>query len=76
MKDEIKKPITVAKDDYFKGLVQLTNDSNLPLFVVEYVIKDFFDQIHIASQQQLESDRQKYQEELYKADKSKDGGNQ
>lgn len=58
------KPITLIKEDYVKNLIDITNASGLPLFIVELVVKEFLETLHIASQQQLEKDRQAYIKEL------------
>ena len=64
------KPLTLAKEDYINSLVELTNQSQLPLLIIEYILKDFINEIHVANQQQTIIDRQKYEKELKK---NKDG---
>lgn len=66
MKNEkdISKPITLIREDFIRSLVDLINDSQLPYFVVETVLKDTLQEVRIASQKQLESDRNKYNSEL------------
>lgn len=60
------KPATLLKEDFVQGLVNLCNNSGLPFFIVESIIKDFLHEIHVASQKQLESDRVNYNNELKK----------
>lgn len=57
-------PITIAKDEYIKELVNITNESGLPFFVVEYILRDFLTDLHDASQKQADADRKKYQDML------------
>lgn len=64
MNDTILKPVTLAKEDFTENLLKLTNDSHLPLFIIEYILKDFLSEIHIASRQQLETDKAEYQKQL------------
>lgn len=66
MNETVMKPVTLAKEDFMEGLLALTNDSHLPLFIVEYILKDFLNEIHIASRQQLEADKAEYQKQLEK----------
>lgn len=62
----IVKPLNVAKDDFVKDLVELCNNSKIPMCLIEYILKDFLQEIHIANQRQLEVDRLKYSQELKK----------
>lgn len=64
------KPLTLAKEDYINSLVKLTNQSQLPLLIIEYILKDFLNEIHVLNQQQAEIDRQTYEKEL---NENKDG---
>lgn len=56
----IEKPISLLKEDYMRGVVNLTNESRLPLFIVEYVLKDILNEVHAVSTKQLQEDREKY----------------
>lgn len=60
------KPATLLKEDFVQGLVDLCNNSGLPLFIVESILKDFIQDVHVASQKQLETDRVNYANELQK----------
>lgn len=71
------KPATLLKEDFVQGLVDLCNNSGLPLFIVESILKDFIQDVHVASQKQLEADRVNYNKEMKKlqtqSDTIKDG---
>lgn len=60
------KPITILREDFINNIIDLCNDSGLPFFVVEDVLKGIVQQTHAASQQQLEADKKRYQEQLEK----------
>jgi hypothetical protein len=62
----IEKPITLVREDFINGVIDLCNDSGLPFFMIEDIMKDLIQQIHTAAQRQLEEDRKKYKEELEK----------
>lgn len=70
MKERIAKPLTVAKDEFSEQLVQLCNDSGLPFFLIEYMLKELIDKVHAVSIQQLEADRKAYQKALESATES------
>lgn len=70
----MKKPITVAIDDFSNQLVDLINNSGLPFVVIEYEMKSLLSEIRLASEKQLNADKKSYEEYLKKTTSEKDGG--
>ena len=66
---EIKKPITVARIEFCNSLTDLINNSMLPAFVIEPILKDMLLDIKAMAQKQLENDYKSYQELLEKQNK-------
>ena len=64
MGNEIKKPITLAKEDLVKNLVDIIQSSNLPPILVEYVLKDIFNEVHALYIRQLQEDTNNYIQQL------------
>lgn len=64
MNETIKKPITIIADDFLNNIVDLINNSGLPYFIIESILKDCVDKVHMASQQQLKLDKKHYEQEL------------
>lgn len=64
---EIQKPITVARADFISNLTGLINDSGLPPFVIEPIMKDMLNDVRVVAQKQLEADTKRYQEALNEA---------
>lgn len=62
----IQKPITIVREEFLQNLSNLINNSNLPYFVIENILKDCIRETSIASQKQLEIDKSRYKEELAK----------
>ena len=56
------KPITLLRDEFIKDIVNLCNNCNLPFFVIEDVLKNINQEIHLAAKQQLEDDKKKYEQ--------------
>ena len=56
----LEKPITLVREDFINNVVDLCNNSGLPFFMIEDIMKDLVQKIHFAAQQQLEEDRKKY----------------
>lgn len=57
----ITKPITLVRDDFIISMTKLINEAQMPAFVVESVLKDFLNEVHMASVRQTESDRQEWE---------------
>lgn len=66
-KEKFLKPMTVARQEFIKGLADLINNSMLPPFVIEDVLKDTYNKMAVLSKQQLENDTKSYYEALGKA---------
>ena len=62
-KEQIIKPITLIREEFMEKFAELTNTSSLPFFVIEDILKSFLQEIHIASQHQLEADKQRYRQD-------------
>ena len=56
----ITKPATLLKEDFLKSLVELCNNSGLPFFIVEYILKDVYLEVKMLAQKQYESDLMNY----------------
>jgi hypothetical protein len=63
MDNEKIKPITVARDEFISDIVELCNNSGLPFFVIEDILKNLIQEIHVAAKQQLYEDKKRYEEQ-------------
>ncbi len=70
MATKIQKPITLLKQEFAEELIKYINDSSLPPFLIEYILRDIINKVHLASVQQLELDTKKYQEQISKKDEN------
>lgn len=59
---EVQKPITVARAEFMADLASLINNSGLPSFIIEPIIKDTLYSVRAMAQKQLENDTKWYQE--------------
>ena len=64
--NQLIKPITLEREELMNNFAELINNSSLPFFVIEDILKNFLKEIHIASQHQIEVDKQKYNQGLLK----------
>lgn len=61
---DVKKPLTVERQDFIRILTDLINGSPLPFFVIESVLKDFISDVKVLGQKQLENDANAYRTKL------------
>lgn len=66
--NDTNKPISLIKEEFTTELIQLCNDSKLPLFVIEYILKDIIQEVHILTKQQYEADKQRYDQSISSKD--------
>lgn len=69
----MNKPITVAAEEFHNDLIDLINNSGLPFFIIESMMKDLMQEIHSASEKQLMIDKEKYNKFLKESISEKDG---
>ena len=68
MNNKVMKPMSVARSEFIQSLTNLINESTLPLFVIESVLKDIHSDVRSLSQRQLEIDLKNYREALSQAE--------
>lgn len=60
----MNKPITLKYEELKHGLADLINNSGLPAFVVESILKEFLLETKDVAKKQYELDKVKYEESL------------
>lgn len=60
----MNKPSTIIYEEFKKNLAALINDSGLPAFVIEPVLKDFLTETRIMAQRQYQADVAEYEKSL------------
>lgn len=58
------KPLTIAREEFITSLANLVNDSNLPIFILEGIFKDMYNDLKILSKKELERDTEYYNKQL------------
>lgn len=64
MEENLKKPITIVRQEFIEKLADDINNSNLPLFVIESILKDIYLEVKSMSQKQYEIDKSQYEEKI------------
>ena len=59
-----EKPIMIAKEEFCEKITKNINESGIPLFIIEYILKDILNDVHNINRQILENEKVKYESEL------------
>lgn len=62
--NNIGKPVSMIRMEFISSLTELINNSNLPLFIIEPILKDIYTDVRIASQKQTEEEIKQYQKSI------------
>ena len=60
----IAKPFTMAREELLQKLVNAVNESGLPIYVTEYIVRDFYNMVTQTVQQTAEKEKQEYEQQL------------
>ena len=69
---KIEKPTILLIEDFKNGLANLINNSNLPTFIIEPILKDFLNETRIIINRQYEAEKAQYEILLEDVDKKAD----
>lgn len=59
-----QRPLSVARDEFVENLIDIINNSGLPLVVVEYAVRDVYNEVCSIAAKQYKKDKEDYQKEL------------
>ena len=60
----MEKPITLQIEEFKKTIAESIQSSNLPVFLLDYIFRDFYSEIHLLNQSQSEQDKISYESSL------------
>lgn len=60
----MEKPITLQIEEFKKTIAESIQSSNLPVFLLDYIFRDFYSEIHLLNQSQSEQDKISYEASL------------
>ena len=64
MEESIHKPTIIARQDFIDSLINNINNCNLPLFVIEPVLKDVYMEVKSLLQKQYELEKAEYESKM------------
>ncbi len=56
----MEKPITLQIEEFRKTIAETIQSSNLPIFLLDYLFRDFYSEIHLLNQNQTQQDGVSY----------------
>lgn len=62
----MNKPANLLVEDTKEELIKVINESGLPPFLVEPILKDIYNQVTVLKQKELEESKKSYEESLKK----------
>ena len=62
--EQIKKPITVVRQEFIEKMVNEVNTCGLPLWAIEPILEDLLRLVKAESQRQYETERAQYEQAL------------
>lgn len=72
MNDNLNKPITIVRAEFASNLINLINESQLPLFIIEPILRDVYLEVKSGAQKQYEQDVLNYNQLLKQEQLNKD----
>ena len=60
----INKPVMMLREEFITNMSNLINNSGLPLFIVEPIVRDMLMEINVAVKKQYEMEKAQYEQAL------------
>ena len=57
MVNGVEKPLSIAREDLLNGIIDLINNSHVPMLLVEPMLENILSKVKMINKQQLEADR-------------------
>ena len=69
MMENIQKPITMVRQEFINALVDVINNYNLPLFIIEPILRDVYLEVKSLSNKQCEIEKMEYEKKVQECKK-------
>ena len=67
----MNKPANLIMEETKENIAKVVNESGLPAFLLEPILKDLYNQVNILKQQELEQSKKQYEDSLKQEEKKK-----
>lgn len=61
------KPLYMLRNEFMEKLIKAANDSCLPFVIMEYVVRDFYEEVRNTAARQYDNEKEQYENALKKA---------
>lgn len=61
------KPLYMLRNEFMEKLIKAANDSHLPFVIMEYVVRDFYEEVRNTAARQYDNEKEQYENALKKA---------
>lgn len=61
------KPLYMLRNEFMEKLIKAANDSRLPFVIIEYVVRDFYEEVRNTAARQYDNEKEQYENALKKA---------
>lgn len=68
MNEKIEKPITIVRQEFIDTISNDINNCNLPLFVIEPILRDMYLEVKSLFQKQYELEKAEYEQRMQMGD--------
>lgn len=60
------KPLHMLRNEFMDTLIKAANECKLPFVIMEYVVRDFYEEVRSTAARQYEKDKEDYENALSK----------
>lgn len=64
METEVKKPVTILRQEFIENFAKLINESGLPAFIIGDVLSGILSEVRALAERQYNNDRENYEKSL------------
>ena len=64
MDNQIRKPLTIARQEFLENLANVINESELPAFIIGDVLSGVLSEVRALAERQYNNDRENYEKSL------------
>lgn len=61
------KPLYMLRNEFMEKLIKAANDSRLPFVIMEYVVRDFYEEVRNTAARQYDNEKEQYENALKRA---------
>ncbi len=64
MDNQIRKPLTVARQEFLENLANIINESELPAFIIGDILNNVLSEVRALAERQYNNDKENYEKSL------------